>query len=96
MSTINPYPLHFVSDLRRAFFCLTNRNYDGCRTFLDHAHSIYEKQLKDVSPPVCDGFIEHWTKIYGFELNVNDDMGLKKFGDKLLTLSSMIFLRSDL
>src|SRR5689334_4328793 len=95
MSYNNTFYLHFVTDLRRAIFCMENHNMNGAKTFLDHADKIYNEKLKQV----MDGeskelrFDELWLDLYHCELPKTEEQQ-KKFSEKILTLSSMIFLRS--
>jgi len=88
----NLYYSHFVSDLRRAVFCLYNNNDSGSKTFLIHAHSIYEKYLKRQNNRVIDSFDSLWQEMYNADIPCNGD-DRRKHCEKILTLSSIIFLR---
>lgn len=96
MSYNNRYYLHFVTDLKRVIFCLENNNLDGAKTFLTHANKIFEENLKQV----MDGeskklrFNDTWSEIYNCKFPASTEEQ-KKYSEKLLTLSSMIFLRSS-
>ncbi len=95
MSYNNTYYLHFVTDLRRIIFCLNCKNVEGAQSFLDHANIIYETKLKQI----MDGeskeihIDELWLDVYKKELPISEK-DQKELSEKLLTLSSMIFLRS--
>ena len=95
MSYNNSYYLHFVTDLRRVVFCVNNNDSVGAKSFFDHAHKIYEEKLKQI----MDGeskelrIDELWLNLYSknFPDIITEQ---KRLCEKLLTLSSMIFLRS--
>ncbi|MEO6509227.1 MAG: hypothetical protein ABIO02_04690 [Patescibacteria group bacterium] len=95
MSYNNTYYLHFVTDLKRVVFCVNNKDAVGAKSFFDHAHKIYEEKLLQI----MDGeskelrIDELWLNLYkpDFPTSENEQ---KRLSEKLLTLSSMIFLRS--
>jgi hypothetical protein len=95
MSYNNTFYLHFVTDLRRVVFCINNRDVVGAQAFFDHAHKIYEEKLKQI----MDGeskelrIDELWLDIYKGTLP-SSELEQKKISEKILTLSSMIFLRA--
>lgn len=95
MST-SPFYLHFVTDLRRVVFCIQNKNSDGARTFLAHAHSIYEQYLKHdgIRNTVAENFDDVWMKIFQRTMPQAPE-DCQKYAEEILTLSSIIFIRSQ-
>jgi flagellin-specific chaperone FliS len=95
MSYNNTFYLHFVTDLRRVVTCISNKNVEGAQSFFDHAHKIYEEKLKQI----MDGESKElriddlWLSLYTNSLP-SSKLDQEKLSEKLLTLSSMIFLRS--
>ena len=95
MSYNSTYYLHFVTDLRRIVFCMNNNDEDGAKTFMTHAHKIFEEKLMQI----MDGeskelrIDELWLDIYNKKFPTSKELQ-EKYCEKLLTLSSMIFLRS--
>ncbi len=95
MSYNNTYYLHFVTDLRRIVFCMNNKDIDGAKAFLTHAHKIFEEKLKQI----MDGeskelrIDELWLNLYNNTFPATEKEQ-SNFCEKLLTLSSMIFLRA--
>jgi hypothetical protein len=74
---------------------MSHNDMTGAQAFFDHAHKIYEEKLKQI----MDGeskelrIDELWLDIYKGKLP-ESEVEQKKISEKLLTLSSMIFLRS--
>lgn len=95
MSYNNTFYLHFVTDLRRVVTCISNKNAEGAQSFFDHAHKIYEEKLKQI----MDGeskelrIDELWLSLYTKSFP-SSEKEQRMLSEKLLTLSSMIFLRS--
>src|SRR5690242_14772635 len=95
MSNPNPYYLHFVTDLKRVVFCLLNKNTSGAQTFMEHANTIYESKLKtdSVFAVVAQNFDTVWDTLYHTALT-GDEREQKEFTEQILTLSSIVMLRS--
>ena len=95
MSYNSIYYLHFVTDLRRIVFCMNNKDTVGAKSFLQHAHKIFEEKLMQI----MDGeskelrIDELWLDIYSKNFP-NALEHQQQYCEKILTLSSMIFLRS--
>ncbi len=95
MSYNSTYYLHFVTDLKRIVVCMNNKDTVGAKAFLQHAHKIFEEKLIQI----MDGeskelrIDELWRDIYNKNFpDASEDQ--EQYCEKLLTLSSMIFLRS--
>lgn len=95
MSYNNTFYLHFVTDLRRVVFCVSHKDTTGAKAFFDHAHKIYEDKLKQIIDSESKELRidELWLNIYtkNFPESAAEQ---NKICEKLLTLSSMIFLRT--
>jgi hypothetical protein len=91
----NRYCLNFVADLRRAVHCLTNKNLDGTKIFLDHAEKIFKEDITGTENErlVFSEVEALWKSLYGTELPISEEQQ-KKHADKLLTFSSIIFSRA--
>ena len=90
----NLHYLNFVTDIKRAVFCLSNMNKEGAQTFLDHANGIYETLLKDNAALLTRmNFSEDWRKLYIHSIDIST-LELQKYCEELLTFSSIIFSRA--
>ena len=90
----NNYYLHFATDLRRAVFCLVNKNTEGAHTFLLHAKSIYDEHFsqEDIHNILTNDFESRWLHLYKSNFPTEEEK-IKQFSDELLTLSSLVFYR---
>ncbi len=95
MSYNNSYYLHFVTDLKRVVFCVNSNDLVGAKSFFDHAHKIYEEKLKLIMNRESKELRidELWLDVYSHTFPTTE-IDQKKLSEKLLTLSSMIFLRT--
>ena len=94
MSYNNVFYLHFVTDLKRAVSCLGSKNVIGAKTFLDHAHKIYLEQLQytDVHSQQLN-IDKLWRDIYHCAIPTSAH-SQQEYSEKILTLSSIIFVKS--
>lgn len=90
----NNYYLHFATDLRRAVFCLMNKNTEGAHTFLLHAKGIYDNHFTqdDIGTILTNDFESRWLQLYKSDFPKEEEQ-IQKFSDELLTLSSLVFYR---
>lgn len=86
--------LNFVTDLKRTVFCLQNGNSQGAETFLHHANSIYQKSLRGKDEVLNLKLSDTWKELFKTD-NLFSAQEKDRYCDKLLTLASLLFLRSS-
>lgn len=88
--------LDFVTDIRRAVYCILNKNIPTARSFLAKADFLVEHELKlgNVDKKLRFNFYNYWKNLYQQKKIPSDRKDQIKFADLLLTLSSKVFLRS--
>lgn len=96
---INKHQAHyldFVTDLRRAVYCLINQDNKNAITFLNHANRNYRLSLRKkrikIDRALFFKFDNFWNEIYQVKIPT-DKISKIKYADKLLTLSSLIYSR---
>lgn len=87
------YYFDFVTDLRRAVYCLTNNNLSSAKTFLKEADKLFEVKLKKNGDHLCFDLYSSWKSIYKKPIPLNRKKQ-RQLSDTILTLSSKIFLRT--
>ncbi len=96
MSSNNDYYFHFVTDLRRIVFCLENQDLQGVKIFRHHANKIYLEHLKKLMDreQIEVRFDELWLELFDYSIP-NSPIEQKKYSERVLALSTLIFLRSS-
>lgn len=74
---------------------MNNNDSEGAKTFLTHAHKIFEEKLKiSTDNEMKESRIDElWLDIYNDEFPTSKDLETQ-YCEKILSLSSIIFIRS--
>lgn len=90
----NNYYLHFATDLKRAALALLDVDNPGAKTFITHADTIFKSKLLNENwiDAISADFDKQWNELYNTSIPV-DMVDRQRYADKLLRLSSLVFLR---
>lgn len=89
--------LDLTTDLQRVVFCVINNNRTSAFSFFSHAQKIYTEKIKDSAykEAIFDRDLDIiWKKVCDTGLP-EDKKSLYRCADKLLTVSSIIFNRTQ-
>lgn len=84
-----------VTDLRRCVLCLSRNNISSAQAFFNHAN-VLVKQLNNpesLSKKMQLDLRAYWDKLYTADIQ-NSSVELEHFSENILTLSSLIFIRT--
>ena len=95
MPTNHRHYFDLVSDLRRIVYCIVCDNMEGAQTFQLHAHKIYKTSIK--SHELKEIILKDLDTIWNLVMDnpvPKDSTERKKYADRTLTLSSILFHRT--